>query len=411
MFRSDSKDNWWIRFIVRGKEMRRSLGTPDSKVAIRKAKDLIELEINGKAEDARKLKVRSDYPTLKQLADRFIDKYSTDARRRGTAMGYVNALARIVRVVFNKGRLENKQKDLRALEDLRAGVLTSKLVLDYQAKMEEEIERDQYGYKQDSEVKTRTSICAEVGNARALFGRKAMKFYAGLVLPDLSGFMREPLTRPQRGSPQPIDDTAMEAICAAAPELAQTNPACYIAHLLFRFLGMRNHEIRCARMSWIRHNREYRIYQLGITYRPAEGFKPKKGTERDLTVSPDLMTEIQKHWKPSPDGDFIVPAAHKSGRYDVVDRDHNAWAGQWIKGMTQVSYELRRYAGSLVYRATKDPVAVQRFLGHKDFDTTQRWYLHCFNEPTYAITMTDFATPGAKVVPFDKSSLTTELTK
>src|SRR5215475_2590416 len=139
LIRADSKDNWWIRFIVRGKSIRRSLGTPDTKIAVKKAKSFIELEINGKPEEARKLKVRSEYPTLLQIAEKFIEKFATDAARRTTALGYVNALARMVRVVT--GRKVEKTVGKRdswkqLLADVRAGILTSQFVLDYQAKKE-----------------------------------------------------------------------------------------------------------------------------------------------------------------------------------------------------------------------------------------------------------------------------------
>jgi hypothetical protein len=47
---------------------------------------------------------------------------------------------------------------------------------------------------------------------------------------------------------------------------------------------------------------------------------------------------------------------------------------------------------------------VQRFLGHEDFATTQKWYLHEFAAPTYALSMSDFAPTLANVVPFTKKA-------
>ena len=67
-----------------------------------------------------------------------------------------------------------------------------------------------------------------------------MKFYDGMKLPDLTGFRRESVESPKRSMPRPLDMKALKAMEAAVPELAQTDPGAYVAHLLFSRIGLRN---------------------------------------------------------------------------------------------------------------------------------------------------------------------------
>ena len=64
--------------------------------------------------------------------------------------------------------------------------------------------------------------------------------------------------------------------------------------------------------------------------------------------------------------------------------------GRWIKDRTKTSYELRRYAGSLILKLTNgDMMAVRDFLRHADVQTTQKWYAYRLRELP-AISMSDF---------------------
>lgn len=68
-------------------------------------------------------------------------------------------------------------------------------------------------------------------------------------------------------------------------------------------------------------------------------------------------------------GRLLGPSAN------AVDRRHSAWIGQWIKDRSKTSYELRRYAGSVVYHATWDILKVRDFLRRTSVETTQQWYV------------------------------------
>ena len=66
-----------------------------------------------------------------------------------------------------------------------------------------------------------------------------MHFYNGLNLPDLSAFRSERIEMPKRSRPRALDTGVIEAINTAAPKLGATDPAVYVAFLMFSRLGLR----------------------------------------------------------------------------------------------------------------------------------------------------------------------------
>jgi integrase len=116
-----------------------------------------------------------------------------------------------------------------------------------------------------------------------------------------------------------------------------------------------------------------------------------------VPIAPDVLKELMRFRHSSTD-DYIIPSRTVTERKDAVDRRHSAWVGQWIKNRSKTSYELRRYAGSLVYHATHDILKVRDFLRHASVETTQRWYAHLLEEVP-AIGMDDFVPALRAVVP------------
>jgi integrase len=107
-----------------------------------------------------------------------------------------------------------------------------------------------------------------------------------------------------------------------------------------------------------------------------------------VPIAPDVLRELMRFRHLSTD-DYIVPGRTATERKDAVDRRHSAWVGQWIKDRSKTSYELRRYAGSLVYNATRDILKVRDFLRHASVETTQQWYAYLLDDIP-SIGMNDF---------------------
>jgi integrase len=380
LFRQKNAGPWLIRFQYQGKDICRSLGTTIEAVAKDKAKQIVEAEMSGDTDKSRELKMRSDACTLREVCDRFLEKYG----RSRTGRGYVGGLKKLVRVALG---ISDAVKD--PLTNAKATVLTAKLIRDFEAAEEQRIARDRAGaLDRAAEMRVRTSITSRVRQARSIFSPKCMHWYEDLNLPNLDGFRAQGVRAPRRrGDPRPLDEAAIAGMFEDSTRLAVEDPACYVAFILFSLMGMRNSEIKKARKGWLRRNGTG--WMLDVIDRPEEDFFCKHSTMRNLPVAPEIVNILEQYYKQSPDGDFLVPAAHKTERDQIVDDRHSAWAGKWIKDYTKSSYELRRYAGSLVLKKTGSMKAVQKYLGHSSIGTTEKYYAYMLGELP-ALSFADF---------------------
>ena len=345
---------------ARARVVHRSLRTTQIAAAKARAKIIIEPILNGQWETAETLKSRSGYASVGDI----IERYESNAEDRlGTVRNNISALRLIIRTVL-PGDPDTQNSSvltgdlIRQFERIRLGAVRS------------EPERR----------RARASIRSYVVQARSIVAPRKMRFYDDLTLPDLSSFRNEKVET----KPRALDVGVIAAINNAAPKLAETDAAVYVAFLMFSRLGLRNVEIRSARWSWIENGR------IWIIERPAENFHPK-GSEGSVPIAPDVLKELMRFRHLSTD-DYIIPGETVTERRDAVDRRHSAWVGQWIKNRSKTSYELRRYAGSLVYNGTRDILKVRDFLRHASVETTQQWYAYLL-EDVPAIGMSDFVPP------------------
>ena len=326
----------------------RSLGTNVLSAAKERAKQILEPILAGRWRDAEKFKTKSDYATIEQLIARYVERAKERPR---TIQSNSNSLRLIVRAVHGGDP-----------DEARASVLTGDLI----SKFEELRCR---GIKDRQKLQTtRNSIRSFVVQARAVVSPKKMKFYGDLNLPDLTSFRAESIESPKRSNPTPLNAAAIAAVNAAAPALAKKDPAVYVSHLLFSRLALRNIEQLHARWTWIVDG------SIGIIERPEENFYPK-GNEGWVPIAPDVLAELKRFRDLSTNG-YIVPGVTFTDRHEAIYRRHSAWAGQWIKGRSKTSYELRRYAGSRIFDLGGTIIDVRDFLRHRDVQTTQRWYFY-----------------------------------
>jgi len=345
----------------------RSLRTNVIAAAKARAKLIIEPVLNGQWETAEKLKSRSGYATIGDIVERYLSQAQD---RPSTVRNNSGALRLLVRAV------RGGDPDVQS-----ASVLTGDLIRQFEririAEAKTELARR----------RARASIRSYVVQARSLVALRKMRFYEDINLPNLDGFRNERVEMPKRSKPRALDTGVIAAINAAAPKLASTDAAVYVAYLMFSRLGLRNVEIRNARWGWIENGR------IGIIERPEENFYPK-GSEGWVPIAPDVLQELMRFRNLSTN-DYIVPGVTATERKDAVDRRHSAWVGQWIKDRSKTSYELRRYAGSLVYNATRDILKVRDFLRHASVETTQQWYAYLL-EDVPSIGMNNFV-PALRV--------------
>jgi integrase len=322
---------------------------------------IIEPILNGQWETAEKLKSRSGSATIGDI----INLYLSHAQDRpSTIRNNSSALRLLVRTA------RGGDPDAHS-----AAVLTGDLIRQFERIRIAEAKTE------PARRRARASIRSYVVQARSVVAPRKMRFYEEINLPNLDAFRNERVEMPKRSKPRALDTGVIAAINAAAPKLASTDPAVYVAFLMFSRLGMRNIEIRNARWSWIENGR------IGIIERREENFYPK-GSEGWVPIAPDVLTELMK-FRALSTNDYVVPGVTATDRKEAVDRRHSTWVGQWIKDRSKTSYELRRYAGSLVYNATRDILKVRDFLRHASVETTQQWYAYLL-EDVPSIGMNDF---------------------
>jgi len=245
----------------------RSLRTNIGAAAKARAKLIIEPILNGQWETAEKLKSKSGYSTIGDI----IERYQLNAEDRpATIRNNISALRMLVRTVHGG------DPDLHS-----SSILTGELIQQF------ERIRMVDAKTEPGRRRARASIRSYVVQARSLVAPRKMRFYENINLPDLTSFRNEKVEMPKRSKQRVLDTGVIAAINAAAPKLASTDPAVYVAFLMFSRLGLRNVEIRNARWSWIQNGR------IGIIERPEENFYPK-GSEGWVPIAPDVLKELMR---------------------------------------------------------------------------------------------------------------------
>jgi integrase len=368
------RNDWHVRFTppaINGvrRVVFRSTATKEIAAAKRIAAQIIESFWTDSGRGAEPLKLRNDNATIGEL----IAKYQQNASQRpSTLRSNVRSLRMIVKTVHG-GDPDTRPTSL----------LTANLIREFEKRQLDRAQRRATAATQSTVIqRVRTSTASYVRQARSIVALRKMKFYDGMKFPDFAGFRGESVEGPQRSLPRPLDMKALQAMEAAAPMLAKTDPGAYVAHLLFSRVGLRNIEIVNARVHWISEG------TIGIVNRPEEDFFPK-GSEGWVPIAPDVLKEILRFQPLCTDG-YLVPGANRTERHDAVYRRHSKWVSQWIRDRTKTSYELRRYAGSRLLDMGATIFEVRDFLRHRDVQTTQQWYAYRLqNRQLRTIGMTD----------------------
>lgn len=333
----------------------RSTGAKEIPAAKRIAAQIIESFWTDAGRGAEPLKLRNNNATIGEL----IARYRQHAGQRPST---IRSNARSLRMIVKTVHAGDPDQKSTAL-------LTANLIREFEKLQLERAEKRATAATRSKLVeRVRTSTASYVRQARSIVALRKMKFYEGIKLPDLTGFRGETVETPHRSLPRPLDMKALNAMNAAAPVLAKSDPGAYVAHLLFSRLGMRNIEIVNARVHWISDG------SIGIVNRPEEDFF-SKGCEGWVPMAPDVLKEILR-FQPLCANGYLVPGANQTERHHAVYRRHSKWVAQWIKDRTKTSYELRRYAGSRLLDMGATIFEVRDFLRHRDVQTTQQWYAY-----------------------------------
>lgn len=199
----------------------RSTGTKEIAAAKRIAAQIIESFWNDSGRGADDLLLRHDNAKIGELIARYQERAT---QRPSTVRGNVRSLRMIVKTIHPGDP-----------DDKATSVLTADLIREFEKRQLQRVKRR--AAPSELTVATqriRSSTASYVRQARSIVAVRKMKFYEGLKLPDLTAFRGEAVETPRRSLPRPIDMRALAAMEEAAPALAETDPAVYVAHLFFR---------------------------------------------------------------------------------------------------------------------------------------------------------------------------------
>jgi hypothetical protein len=349
----------------------RTTGTRELAAAKRIAADIVAsfFRVGDGGASAELLKRRSDFARISELLEVYLARATQKA---ATARNNAGSLLLMVRTVHPGGDAGDRS----------TVVLTKELIREFErirfdARMAEERLRSAEIRESAGELAGRLAVATQqvrhstasfVRQAKAVVGPEKMRFYAGLKLPDLSGFRGERVAKPRKSRPKPMDLSALTAMVAARGALRENDPGVYVVNLLMSCLGLRNIEVLMARRHWIMDG------QMHIIDRPEENFFPK-GAEGAVEVNGEVVREILSFQHLCVDG-FLVPGQTMTDRRQAIYRRHSEWVKTWIRDHTKTSYELRRYAGSRLLDMGATIFEVRDFLRHRDVKTTTDWYAY-----------------------------------
>ena len=358
---------YYLRAMVNSKRLYRSLGTSDSKVAHKRARDILKAAKAERFEVLESSKAKSAFARLGGIVDAYLAAAQVRGIRPRTAQDYVSSLYHIVSV--GAGHPNPAQAS--------TAILTRELVDVYVQARLNEANGDTVAVE-----RARRSITSSLRQGRALFSKWALAAYYDLTLPDLGPFMRAGNIRVDQVIYRLPPDLLVTNTIHLGKTLRDVDNDLYAVFLLCYGLALRAGEAAAAQWSWIREGSLSGQLYMDIINRP--GFKPK-GKERQIPVSKEVMEGLNflLNVREPHQHNWILPRARPSARLNLVKRTFS----QWMRGIgwkatkyPKAAHELRKLMGSKWYTERGAEVA-QAWLGHTNIATTCRFYAALTRQP------------------------------
>lgn len=359
-------DNFYLRIKKQGRQIWKSLGTSLKEHAVKQAKtELDTLEKNDWQPKPQKPKAIKGMATIGEILDRY--QAADRDMDRGTKLNYIAAMKTLLRVVTGKD-------DSRPLP---ASILSEETL-------------DSYIATERGKGRPDHSIHASLTQARCIVSPKVMTLYKGLILPNLDGFRAKRDFKGDReaGFKKPTREEVIAWEGRAAELFAKRSPVWLVYVMMARF-AMRNVDAFRARWSDVFEDVEY------VDGKPIQKRRLRvqanylEALAAPVEIGDDLWAEMQ-HYRPTEcthaaamddKGSpipcdlcaHIIPARTAKEREDICYRDICDSFRDVIVGRRKIAYELRRWAGSIVYtRHGSD--AAKKTLRHKSVVTAEKYY-------------------------------------
>lgn len=362
VFRREEQGNFYIRREVGGRDIWKCLDSPIARIAIANAKSWLDaIQLSAADEKWSRLDpVRSKTPWagMGEIIERYVLRApgagQIDAR---TANGNASSLRSLLRLATGS----------ESPDELRADILTEATARTY-------LERARAAGRSESGIKS------TLVQARSIFAPSLLYIYDGLRLPDLAGFrVAIKFSSSDDVGFEPIEHSVIEAMESAAGALREADPATWLCYMLMSRLGMRNVEVERATLAWLRCDSAGE-WHLDIP-------ETKGGLARFLQLPADLPAHIIRTI--SGEGPHLIPARNPTERRAICQRAINRFVLRFLSDRSKCAYELRKWAGSIVW-TTQGSEAAQYFLGHRSIGTTEKYYAK-FLRPVRAVSAADRA--------------------
>jgi integrase len=354
--RIERDDPYWLRCVVSGRSIHRSMKTNDARVAVDRARPIVLAARRGNWDGV--FENRETATTMRTVADMIEAMRVTFAHLQPRTF---TSYASTVRIVVRAGL---------GVEDANSAPLSGLTPAAARRFFTSYIPPGAEGQalKQARHTASRTGASVS-RQCRALFAPAAMERYqqAGIRIPGSVmefvaelGRLRWPSSR--SAYERPSDEVIARTI-AAIPALEESNLPAALAVELALGLGLRRAEIAQAR--W-----EYFEEQSGRPYYASETLG-KGGEKIRLPVLPDAWDRLKRFRQAE---GFVIPAACKTDRVNSVFDDVGLWMRSLGWGTKKMIHELRKYVGSKVCEKY-DLTTASLFLRHKNQQTTQQAYM------------------------------------
>lgn len=365
IFRREQQGNFYCRRQVGGKDIWKSLDTPIQKIAIANAKAWLDAvqqaAADKKWERLDPVRSRSPWASIGDILERYETRAAGAAQiSPHTVSSNANCLRQLLRISIGASDPDS----------LRADILTESTARKF-------LENARAADRSESGIRS------AMVQARSIFSPSLLYIYEGLRIPDLEGFrVAIKFDTGEDTGFEPIPQEIIEVMESAAVSLRQADPATWLVYMIMSRLGARNVELERATLDWLRQD-DQGAWHLAIP-------ETKGGLARFLALPDDLPHSIIRSIASTQEnGKHIIPARTITERRIICQRTINRFVSQFLPDRPKCAYELRKWAGSIVW-STQGAEAAQHFLGHRSMSTTERYYAR-FLRPVRAVSAADRA--------------------
>ena len=345
-------DNLYLRIMRDRRQIWKSLKSSNKAVAIATAKKYLDEQSRTGWAPEVVAASPARLATLGEILSRFEDPKNISRlliSERSVAQ-YASALKTLVSTGTGK----------EYIPSISSSILTEKLVRDFIARSREAKRPDH-------------SINSHLTTARCVLSEKFSEIYDGLTLPDLKGFRLKKNFKGNKS--EGFRDFGRQTVIdmeSAAEALWQVREPVWVVYAMMSQLGLRNGEVERAKWSDFEERTIFNANGESSTIRTFRVVAQyEEAIEGEIEVSDELWQKLSAYKKD--DSEFVVPGKNKTERAIYCERMINRFVERFIPDRQKKSYELRKWAGSIV--ATRHGIyAAQRFLRHRSVTTTERYY-------------------------------------